>query len=209
MPVRQYTLDEAFEHFQAQSNLSPGTLATYTCAAQHFFSFLKGSRKAQALSLAGPDAPGRSLSAMGGHPEDVNLLAWIINYPGQEVESAHADPSSRSSQDRRLEPATVRLYGQVIVSWFAFLADELLLPDRFPASAAIARANRRMRTHVPKTAAREAAPEPPEDPVTLIHAFDDPSIDASLPCYRKSTASSSRRRGIVRCSMRWLTPVPE
>jgi site-specific recombinase XerD len=181
MPGRQYTLGQAFEHFQAQSNLSLGTLDTYTYAVHHFFSFLEGSRKAQALSLAGPDAPNRSLGALGGRPEDVNLLAWFINYLGQEVESAHADQSLKRSRDHRLEPATVRLYGQAIVTWFAFLADELLLPDGFPAAAAIARANRRMRTYVPRAAARESAPEPPEGLETLIHAFDAPSIDPSLP----------------------------
>jgi len=161
-----------------------GALATPRSAVHHLFTFLECPTR-RTHSLACPEAPGRSLSALGGHPEDVNLLAWFINYLGQEVESAHADPSSRSSRDRRLEPATVRLYGQAIVSWFAFLADELLLPDQFPAAAAIARANRRMRTYVPKTAARESAPEPPEGLETLIHAFDDLSIDASLPLKEK------------------------
>ena len=75
MPGRKSTLGEAFEHFQAQSNLSPGTLETCTYAVQHFFRFLEDSRKAQALSLAGPGAPGHSLGDLGSHPEDVNLLA--------------------------------------------------------------------------------------------------------------------------------------
>lgn len=75
----------------------------------------------------------------------------------------------------------MRLYSQAIVTWFAFLAGELLLPDGFPAVAAIARATRRMRTYTPKTAPRESAPEPPEGLDKLIHAFDAWPIDPSLP----------------------------
>src|SRR3972149_3090721 len=170
MPKDNYTLGEAFEYFRAQSNLSPKTLDTYAYAVQHFFAFLEGSQNAAPLSLAGPPWPGtasaskiprssagpskdvgaslagpdaadRALSALGGQPQDVNLLAWFVNYLGQEVERAHADRGSRRSRDRRLEPATARLYGQALVTWFRFLPDELLLPDRFPAAAAIARAN--------------------------------------------------------------------
>ena len=199
MPKDNYTLGEAFEYFRAQSNLSPKTLDTYAYAVQHFFAFLEGSQNAAPLSLAGPYAPGRALSALGGQPQDVNLLAWFVNYLGQEVERAHADRAPRRSRDRRLEPATVRLYGQALVTWFRFLADELLLPDRFPAAAAIARANRRMRTYVPKTAARESAPEPPEGMELLLRAFDSPHIDIALPPkeQRRQELEALRNRALV------------
>jgi site-specific recombinase XerD len=181
MPPKTYSLGEAFEYFRAQSNLSPATLDTYGYAVQHFFAFLEGSRNARPLSIAGPEAASRALSHLGRQDQDVNLLAWFINYLGQEVERAHVDRTVKRPRDRRLEPATVRLYGQAIITWFAFLADELLLPEAFPAAAAIARANRRMRTYVPKTAARESAPEPPEGMDVLIRAFDGLDIPAGLP----------------------------
>jgi site-specific recombinase XerD len=73
-----------------------------------------------------------------------------------------------------------------LVTWFAFLADELLLPDRFSAKASIARAQRRLRTYVPKSRSREAAPEPPEGIKELIRAFDSPSIPTSLPLKEQS-----------------------
>ena len=100
MPKDSYTLGEAFEYFRAQSNLSPGTLQTYAYAVQHFFAFLEGSQNAAPLSLAGPYAPGRALSALGGQPQDVNLLAWFVNYLGQEVERAHADRAPRRCSRR-------------------------------------------------------------------------------------------------------------
>jgi site-specific recombinase XerD len=91
------------------------------------------------------------------------------------------------------------LYGQAIITWFAFLADELLLPDRFPAAAAIARATRRMRTYVPKTAARESAPEPPEGLEVLIHAFDSPAISTDLPSKERHRLmlEALRKRALV------------
>ena len=39
-----YTLSQPFEYFQAQSNLRPGMLRTYTYAVQHF----SGSPRASA-----------------------------------------------------------------------------------------------------------------------------------------------------------------
>ena len=181
MPKSTYAFGEAFEYFRAQSNLSPGTLETYAYAVQHFFTFLEGSKNATPLSVAGSGAPDRALEALGGQAQDVNLLAWFVNYLGQEVERAHADRSVTRARERRLEPATVRLYAQAVITWFAFLADELLLPDRFPTAAAISRANRRLRTYVPRTMARESAPEPPEGMEALLRAFDPPEIDSSLP----------------------------
>jgi site-specific recombinase XerD len=181
MAKNAYTLGEAFEYFRAQSNLSPGTLETYAYAVQHFFTFLEASKDAKPLSVAGPDAADHALISLGGQAQDVNLLAWFVNYLGQEVERAHANRSMTRARERRLEPATVRLYAQAMITWFAFLADELLLPERFPAVAAIARATRRLRTYVPRTLARESAPEPPEGMEALLHAFDTPQIDSSLP----------------------------
>ncbi|MCL4466917.1 MAG: site-specific integrase [Chloroflexi bacterium] len=183
MPMAKtaYTLGEAFEYFRAQSNLSPGTLETYAYAVQHFFAFLESPSVAMAPSVAGPGTSDRALSTLGGQAENVNLLAWFVNYLGRQVERAHAERSAMRSRERRLEPATVRIYGQAVVTWFAFLADELLLPDRFPAAAAIARANRRLRTYVPRTMARDSAPEPPEGMEALLRAFDNPQIDNSLP----------------------------
>jgi hypothetical protein len=137
---------------------------------QHFFAFLEGSKDAAPHSVAGPNAAERALEVLGGQAQDVNLLAWFVNYLGQEVERAHADHAATRARERRLEPATVRLYAQAVITWFAFLADELLLPDRFPAAAAIARANRRLRTYVPRTMARDSAPEPPEGMEALLRA---------------------------------------
>jgi site-specific recombinase XerD len=185
MARNAYTLGEAFEYFRAQSNLGLGTLETYAYAVQHFFAFLESSKNATPLSVAGPNAAERALSALGGQAEDVNLLAWFVNYLGQEVERAHADRSATRARERRLEPASVRLYAQAVVTWFAFLADELLLPEGFPAAAAIARANRRLRTYVPRSLARESAPEPPEGMEALLHAFDTPQIDNSIPAKEK------------------------
>jgi len=110
----------------------------------------------------------------------VNLLTWFVNYLGKEVRIEKGG-SRKKSKDHVLEASTVRLYGQAVITWFSFLADELLLPDAFSSKAAIARAQRRLRTYVPVSDARDSAPEPPEGLEKLIHAFDSPSIDPSLP----------------------------
>jgi site-specific recombinase XerD len=199
MTQSDYTLGESFEYFRAQSNLSPGSLNTYGYAVQHFFTFLESSSNSEPLSIAGPNAPDRALRLLGSNPQDVNLLAWFANYLGREVETTHSSASGQTSKAVRLEPATVRIYGQAVITWFAFLADELLLPDRFSAKAAIARAQRRLRTYVPKSQAREAAPEPPEGIQELIHAFDSPSIPASLPLKERSRRKleSFRNRALL------------
>jgi site-specific recombinase XerD len=186
MTQSDYTLGESFEYFRAQSNLSPSSLETYGYAVQHFFTFLESSSNAEPLSIAGSDAPDRHLDLLGSNPQDVNLLAWFVNYLGREVEPAHLVNSGQTSKGIRLEPATVRIYGQAVITWFAFLADELLLPDQFSAKAAIARAQRRLRTYVPKSQAREAAPEPPEGIEELIHIFDSPLNHHSLPFTEQS-----------------------
>jgi len=175
------TLHQAFERFLEQSNLSPGTLRTYTYAVRHFYAFLEGSRTAQPLSLAGAEPATRPIRRLGSAPEDVNLLSWFVRYLGREVRSGNPRRSQRAAREHRLEPATVRLYGQAVLTWFAFLADELLLPDAFPAAAAIARAQRQLRTYVPLSLARDSAPEPPEGLEELIHAFDNPAIPADPP----------------------------
>jgi site-specific recombinase XerD len=175
------TLARAFERFLEQSNLSPGTLRTYAYAVRHFYAFLEGSRTAQPLSLAGAEPAACSIRRLGSAPEDVNLLAWFVSYLGHEVRNANPKRTKRAARERRLEPSTVRLYGQAVLTWFAFLADELLLPDAFPAAAAIARAQRQLRTYVPLSQARDSAPEPPDGLEDLIHAFDTPAISADLP----------------------------
>jgi len=179
------TLRQAFQRFVDQSNLSPGTLRAYAQAVQHFYAFLEGSRTAHSLSLAGPKAASRSLRRLGSAPEDVNLLTWFVSYLGREVRSANPKRSKRAARELRLEPSTVRLYGQAALTWFAFLADELLIPKGFPAAAAIARAQRQLRTYVPSSQARDSAPEPPEGLGDLIHAFDAPAIPADMPLKEK------------------------
>jgi site-specific recombinase XerD len=174
-------LETAFASFCAQSNLSPITLKTYRYALHHFYAFLQGSSTAQSLSLAGSAPSDRSLVILGSEPQDVNLLAWFVNYLGREVKSANPKRSRRSTRELLLEPATVRLYGQAILTWFRFLGDELLLPDAFPAAAAIARAQRQLRTYVPRSMAREGAIEPPEGMEVLIRAYDSPSFPDDLP----------------------------
>ncbi len=190
-----YTLQEAFEYFRAQSNLSASTLTMYARAARLLYRFLERSDSATPLSTAGPEAAGRSLAELGASRQDVNLLAWYVTYLGREVESTKPR-RGQSPDDRRLQPATVRLYGQAVITWFEFLADELLLPARFPAPAALARARRRLRTFVPTTEARDSAPEPPKGIEEVIHAFDSPSVSRSLPLKeqqrRKLTALRNR-----------------
>lgn len=181
MNDRKYSLQEAFDYFCAQSNLSPVSLETYRYALQHFYNFLENSELAHPLSLSGPAAAKRSLQTLGTEPRDVNMLTWFVNYLGHEVLSANPKRSKQTGQDPRLEPASVRLYGQAMITWFDFLADELLLPDSLPASAAIARARRQLRTYVPATQAREGAVEPPKGLEELIHAYDFPCIPDGLP----------------------------
>ncbi len=181
MSDQEHSLQEAFDYFCAQSNLSPLSLETYSYALRHFYAFLEESNMAEPLSLAGQEAAQQTLEVLGGNPQDVNMLMRFVNYLGHEVRSANPKRGKRSPQVLRLEPATVRLYGQAMITWFNFLADELLLPDSFPTSAAIARAQRQLRTYVPATLAREGAIEPPEGLEELIHAYDSPFIPDSLP----------------------------
>src|SRR5665648_269306 len=163
-----YSLLDSFDYFRSQSNLSDHTLLMYSYALQHFFAFLEGSRTAEPLSIAGKNAPEQPLARLGASRLDVNILSWFVNYLGKEAKSAK--PHRRKAGDAfRLEPSSVRLYGQAIVTWFTFLADEFLLPDRFPASAAISRAQRTLRTYVPATIARDGAVEPPEGLETVSY----------------------------------------
>ena len=175
-----YTLSEAFDYFEAQSNLSPKTLAMYRRAARLFCEFLENSEAARPLSLAGPETADRPLSDLGGTRQDLNILAWFINYLGREAESLKPR-RSHPAGGTGLAPASVRLYGQALITWFEYLADELLLSESFPAPAAISQARRRLRTYVPATEARDSAPEPPEGIERLISAFDSPEIPNSLP----------------------------
>jgi len=199
MNDQSHSLQEAFDYFCAQSNLSPLSLETYRYAMQHFCAFLEESNVAEPLSVAGPHADEQSLDVLGSQPQDVNLLAWFVNYLGHEVRSSNPKRGKRSTNDLRLEPATVRLYGQAMLTWFGFLADELILPDNFPTSAAIARAQRQLRTYVPSTLAREGAVEPPEGLEKLIHAYDAPSIPDNLPLkeQHRRKLEAMRNRAII------------
>ena len=175
------TLAQAFERFQEQSNLNPATLETYGYALKDFYAFLEGSRTAEPLSLAGAKPAGRLISRLGSRSADVNLLTWYARYLGREARSKNPRRGQRSARELRLEPGTIRLYGQAVVTWFGFLAEELLLPGRFPAPQAIARAQRQLRTYVPASQARDSAPEPPQGIEDLIHAFDHLTIQPDLP----------------------------
>jgi site-specific recombinase XerD len=180
MSENTYTLGESFEFFRSQSNLSSSSLDTYGYAAQHFFEFLETSSSAEPLSISGTYAAEKPLGILGSEAQDVNLLAWFVNYLGKEVR-VDKSGSSKKLKKNVFEASTVRVYGQAAITWFSFLADELLLPDNFSSKAAIARAQRRLRTYVPASEARDSAPEPPEGLEKLIHTFDSPSIDPSLP----------------------------
>ena len=173
------TLGEAFASFEAQSNLSDNSLQTYRYALDHFYTYLSGSEMAERTSLGGSDEPTpaeRRLSTLGESREDVNLLLWFVNYLGHDAPNAR--PKRGETAETGLEPATVRLYGQAMITWFRFLADELMLPEPFPVSPALQKARRLLRTYVPATEARDGAPEPPEGIEELIRAFDSPEIDA-------------------------------
>lgn len=173
---RNPTLAEAFATFEAQSNLSDSSLRTYRYALERFFAYLEGSEMAARTSLGGPEPAQRRLSALGGSREDVNVLLWFVNYLGHEADNAR--PKRGQSAASGLEPATVRLYGQAMITWFRFLADDLLLPEAFPVSPALQKARRMLRTYVPASEARDGAPEPPEGIEKLIHAWDAPEIDS-------------------------------
>jgi site-specific recombinase XerD len=171
MTERRFTLQESFDYFCAQSNLSPASLDTYGYAVKHFHEFLGDSHLAEPLSISGERPQDHYLEELGASRQDVNLITWFINYLGHEVQQTR--PRVGVGRSLRLEPATVRLYGQAVITWFRFLADELILPERFPATAAISQAHRRLRTFIPATQARDSAPEPPEGIEDLIHAFDE------------------------------------
>ena len=84
----EYSLEEAFDYFRAQSNLSDNTLKAYGRAVQRFYGFLEQSSQAEPLSLSGTSPAERSLADLGAMPQDVNLLAWFANYLGKEAKSA-------------------------------------------------------------------------------------------------------------------------
>jgi len=97
------------------------------------------------------------------------FLLWFINHLAEGAKKG------------RLGPSTVRLYTHAVISWFAFMVDEMLLPDNFPASLAISRAKRRLAGKFPQGASQEGPPKPPKGIEGLIHAFDHPLIDADVP----------------------------
>ncbi|MFQ5922326.1 MAG: tyrosine-type recombinase/integrase [Anaerolineales bacterium] len=169
MRDKTYSLGDAFDYFRAHSHLSPRSLETYAYAKQHFFTFLETSPLARPLSIAGPAPETRALSALGSHEEDVEILLWFINHLAESVKKD------------RLGASTVRLYTHAMISWFAFMVDEMLLPDGFPAALAISRAKRRLAGKFPQTSSQGDPPEPPKGIEDLIHAFDFPQLDADRP----------------------------
>ncbi len=175
-----YSFQDAFDYFRTQSNLSEKTLIAYSQAVDRFYEFLSTSKTAKPLSISDPDPSQCSMSSLGTAKQDVNILTWYANYLGKEARSSKPR-KKKSGEPGKLEPATVRLYGQAVITWFSFLADELMLPEGFPVSAAISRAQRTLREYVPATIARDGAPEPPEGLEGLIHAHDDIAIQDDLP----------------------------
>lgn len=195
--AQQTPLAAAFSLFEAQSNLSDQSLETYRHGLSHFFDFLSGSQMAPRLSLGGPEPAKRLLADLGASREDVNILMWFVNYLGHEA--PNSKPRRGQQASAGLEPATVRLYGQAMITWFRFMADELLLPDSFPATSAMQKARRLLRTYVPASEARDGAPEPPEGIGRLIHAFDEPEIDADADPkeQRRQELEALRNRAIL------------
>lgn len=188
------TLQSAFDAFCAQSNLSDNSLQTYRHAFAHFCQFVEESGMAARTSLAGiEDGHEARLGRLGASREDVNVLMWYVHFLGHELHNARPPRGSRG-REASLKPATVRLYSQAVVTWFRFMADELMLPDQFPASAAIRKAQRLMRTYVPASEARDGAPEPPDGIEDLIHAFDSPEIDTDAPAKEQKRAGLEAMR---------------
>ena len=175
-----YSFQDAFDYFRTQSNLSEKTLIAYGQAVGRFYEFLSSSKSAKPLSVADPVPSQCSMSSLGIAKQDVNILTWYVNYLGKEAKSSKPR-KKKAGESEKLEPATVRLYGQAVITWFSFLADELMLPEKFPVAAAVSRAQRTLREYVPATIARDGAPEPPEGLEELIHAYDSPSIPDDIP----------------------------
>lgn len=180
MTRHEMTLQEAFDYFRRQSSLSAGSQAAYGYALQHFYAFLEASEIAKDLSLTGPDPAQTKLDILGNSPFDINLLLWFVTYLTNEAQAPQRLRKQKSGE-RGLEPATVRLYGQALITFFRFLGDELMLQEAFPTTAAITRAQRRLRDIIPATQARDNAPEPPEGIEQLIYAFDNVDIPEDLP----------------------------
>jgi site-specific recombinase XerD len=168
MPDKTYSLGDAFDYFRAHSHLSPSSLETYAYAKQHFFAFLETSPLAKPLSVAGPEPESRALKALGSHEGDVEVLLWFVSYLAEMAKKG------------RLGASTVRLYTHAMISWFAFMVDEMLLPDEFPAALATSRAKRRLAGKFPQTASQEGPPEPPKGIEELIHAFDKSRLPSDL-----------------------------
>ncbi|MCD4699501.1 MAG: tyrosine-type recombinase/integrase [Phycisphaerae bacterium] len=170
------TLKQAFALFEKQGgDFNPTTLMVYGRALQYFFTFLQESDMAAQLSITGPDADQRPLNMLGESSFDINILNWFVAYLSMEATTSHGCKNAEQPR-RSLEPGTVRIYGQALITWFQFLAEEMLLPPGFPISVALRRARNRLKSIVPAHKARGGAPEPPEGMEALIHAFDDLQI---------------------------------
>ena len=198
MTRHEMTIQEAFDYFRRQSSLSAGSQAAYGYALQHFYAFLETSEIAKDLSLTGSDPPAKKLDALGSSPFDINLLLWFVTYLTNEAQPPRRLRKHGAGQ-RGLEPATVRLYGQALITYFRFLGDELMLQDAFPTTAAITRAQRRLRDIIPAAEARDNAPEPPEGIEHLIYAFDSVEILEDLPAkeQKRQRLEALRNRALL------------
>jgi len=195
--MRSTALGDAFAAFEAQSNLSANSLKSYRYALQQFCAYLQSSPMAARTSLAAEDALTAELSRLGAAREDVNLLQWFVHYLGREAPNARPRRGKPASDG--LEPATVRLYGQAMITFFRFLADELLLPDAFQSASALQKARRLLRTFVPASEARDGAPEPPVGMKELVRAFDGPLDDpeASQEEWERMERERLRNRALL------------
>jgi site-specific recombinase XerD len=197
MGSKGVSLEAAFAAFEAQSNLSSRTLATYRYALEHFLRFLRTSSMALRTSLGDSEPRELELKTLGSQSEDVNLLMWFVNYLGHEAPNSR--PKRGFEPRDGLQPATVRLYGQAMISFFRFMVDELMLPKSFPASAAMQKARRLLRTYVPESEARDGAPEPPQGIEELIGAFDSVELDpeASPEERNRQALQALRNRALI------------
>lgn len=173
-----YTLGDAFDSFQQHSELGTESLKTYACARRHFFAFLRELPFARGLSVAGRKPESRDVKRLGTRKRDPDILLLFVDY------------LAGLAKRHRLAGSTVRLYTSSAIAWFAFMVEEGVLPDAFPAALAILRAKRRVTLIFPQMLSPRPSPEPPTDLALLIHHFDRTDIDMRL------APKEQRRQGL-------------
>lgn len=197
MRRRPYLLGDAFEYFIASHSHSKNTRIAYGLAARRFFQFLETSPDAKLLSLAGHDPASRPLHLLGGRKADVEILRRYVNYLRTGASKLRPVPGSDLSI-RRLSPAAVHAYSRLTCSFFAFMHEEGLLPDRFPASLAI----RRGRQYLASLNLRSLPPARDkrgvESAEMMIRAIDRDEIRClSGPHERRYEIEALRNRALV------------